>query len=70
MKQDLTKQDLTNLVKGVAPFYNLFLNPLVRKSGDYNGSHDKWTWHYGFEKDLTEQELWDLYVLCRDSWSK
>ena len=69
MNIDLTKEDLAALVKGIVPYYSLFEDPLVKKSGHFNGGFSsEWSWNYGFEKNLTEQELWDLYIMCRDSW--
>lgn len=65
----LSKKDLASLVKGTSPNFDLHSHPLVKKSGRYYGGfNDEWNWNYGFENNLSEEELWDLYVLCRDSW--
>jgi len=70
MKVELDKIALISLVCGEQPYYSIFEHPVVKKCGSYNGSHDEWRWfHYELEK-LSEQELYDLYILCRESWNK
>lgn len=65
----LDKIDLKNLVKSVSPNYSVMEYPLIKKSGRYiGGFHDKWDWEYGFEKNLSENELWEIYQLCKTSW--
>ena len=68
MRLELDKSDLVSLVKGSVPNYSVMEKPLISISGIYNGSYDKWEWNYKFEEKLTEQELLDMYILCRDSW--
>jgi hypothetical protein len=68
---DLDKEDLANLVKGVVPNYSEYGNPLVDKSGKHiGGMYDRWEWNHNFERDLTEEELLELYKTCKDSWNK
>ncbi len=63
---DLKKDDLVNLVKGTSPHYELMDNPLVKRCGSYiGGFHDRWDWNNHFDEDITEQQLWDLYILCK-----
>lgn len=69
MKVELTKQDLISLVKGIEPYYSVFDNPIVKKCGSYAGGFSSgWDWDEYRLEELTENELWDLYILCRDSW--
>ncbi len=69
MKVDLDKDDLFRLVKGVVPYYDVFSNPTVKRCGHYvGGMDDHWEWNYGFEEDMVEEQLWALYVLCKESW--
>ena len=69
MKVDLSREDLINLVKGSRPNYNVIGNEIIEKCGSFYGNYGRWDWNYGFSEDLTEQQLWDMYVLCRDSWN-
>lgn len=69
MKVDLSRKDLINLVKGTQPNYNAMENEIVKKCGSFSGSYGRWDWSYGFGEDLTEQQLWNMYILCRDSWN-
>lgn len=69
MQVELTRVDLVALVKGTSPYYNVMEAPIVKRCGSYiGGHHDKWDWNYKFDTGLSEQQLWDLYILCRDSW--
>ena len=64
MKVELTRQDLETLVRGTAPDFSLFSNPLVTKAGhEYfdHGSRDRFTSLH----ELSESELWRLYKLCK-----
>lgn len=71
MKVELTKKDLVCLVKGTSPNYDVMNNETIKKCGRYvGGFHDKWDWEYGFGDDLTDQQLWDMYILCRNSWNR
>lgn len=66
INKDLDKTDLTNMVKGTTPAYKDFEHPLVKKSGYYTGGLvEKWSWHYRFEDALTEEELLQLYHICK-----
>jgi len=70
MNVELSKKDLSALVKGTSPNYDIMENDIVKKCGSYTGGFcDEWNWNYGFEKTMTEEELYQLYILCRDSWS-
>lgn len=69
MTVELDKNTLVSLVKGSCPNYNIFDNPLVKKSGRYTGGfHDKWDWDRVVLENLTEEKLWELYSLCKSSW--
>jgi hypothetical protein len=70
MNVTLDRKDLLYLVNGIQPDYSIFDNELVKKSGSYCGGFvDKWSWDYRLN-ELNDQELWDLYVLCKNSWNK
>ena len=71
----LDKKDLVHLVTGIAPNYSVFENELVKGYGYYfpndrisDRSGDKWTWNTASLMHLDEAELWELYLLCKDSW--
>jgi len=70
MKVELDKVALMSLVCGQQPNYSLFEHPMVKKCGSYRGSRDEWRWCSYSLEELSEQELYDLYVLCRESWNK
>ena len=66
----LDKKALISLVSGQQPNYSLFEIPTVKKCGRYSGSYDEWVWHNYILEELSEQELYELYVLCRNSFEK
>lgn len=66
MTVDLDKSDLACLVKGKTPPYSVYDHPIVKKSGKHiGGMSDRWDWNYGFEKDLSESELYELHIICK-----
>ena len=67
MKIDLDRKGLETLVKGSQLYYSDFDNKLVKKAGhDYRDSTGGTSWSN--LKELTENELYDLYIICRNSW--
>ena len=68
MKVELDRDALETLVKGSQPYYNEFENELVKKAGHfYNDQYGKTNWYK--LKDLTDEELYELYEICRNSWT-
>ncbi len=68
MTVTLDKADLISLVRSKEPAYSAMEHELVKPFGSYIGGHaDQWKWGPDFGA-LTEQQLWDLYCVCRDSW--
>lgn len=67
MKAELNRSDLETLVKGSKPYYSKFDNPLVKKAGhSYSDQYGITSWD-SLSK-LTDEELYQLYIICRDSW--
>lgn len=67
MNVELITKDLQNLVKGVSPHYSQFDNPLVKKAGHEYSDQYGITYWYKLDS-LSDQELWDLYHICKSSW--
>ena len=67
MKVELDREDLLSLVKGKTPYYSVFEEPIVKKNGKWIGGHvDKWQW--GNIESLSNEELFELYTICKNSW--
>ena len=67
MKLELDKIDLKALVKGRPPNYGEFDNPLVKKAGhSYSDQYGRTSWNNLDE--LTDGELYSLYIICKASW--
>lgn len=65
---ELDRKGLITLASGSTPHYDEFNNPLVKKAGHYYcDQYGRTMW----EKinDLTDEELYQLYLICRNSWS-
>lgn len=67
MKLELDKEDLISLVMGKVPNYAAMV-----KCGDLGWGSDNrgWQWYESKLKELSEEELYDLYLLCKNSWEK
>jgi hypothetical protein len=64
---ELDRTGLTALVRGSVPYYNAFGNPLVVKAGhEYIDQYARTYWSE--LHNLTDKELYELYIICRDSW--
>ena len=69
MKVELTRTELEALVKGKSPYYNEFNNPLVKKAG--HRYSDQYSRTEGDSLgNLTDKELYELYIICTNSWDK
>jgi hypothetical protein len=67
MKIELEREDLLNMVKGTSPYYSVMEDTLVKKAGQWiGGMADRWSW--GDLNSLTDEELFKLYKICKDSW--
>ncbi len=68
MKIELDRKGLETLVKGSQPYYNEFENPLVIKAGhSYSDQYGRTTW--GNLSALTDEELYKLYEICKNSYN-
>ena len=68
MKVELNRKDLEALVMGGYPNYSEFDNPLVKKAGhSYSDQYGRTSWDN--LDGLTDEELYQLHLICRDSWS-
>ena len=69
MLVEFDRDGLEMLVKGSVPNYNEFENPLVKKAGhSYSDQYGRTTW--SSLRELSEKELYELYLICRNSWDK
>jgi len=69
MTIELDRKGLEILVAGSQPYYNEFDNPLVKKAGhDYSDQYGRTSWRS--LQNLTDDELYQLYLICRNSWSQ
>jgi hypothetical protein len=67
MNIDLDSTGLRTLVNGSVPYYDVFNHPLVKKAGHrFSDQYIRTSWNR--LNDLTDEELYELYLICRNSW--
>jgi hypothetical protein len=68
MTIELDRKGLEMLIVGSQPYYNEFNNQLVKKTEhDYQDQYCRTSWRS--LQNLTDDELYKLYIICRNSWS-
>jgi hypothetical protein len=69
MKVELDRLDLMALVNGSSPYFSAHEHPLIKKSGTWVGGHvDKWDWNKSELEKMSEEELYEIHKICRQSW--
>lgn len=68
MTIDINRKGLIFLILGSNPNYNEIDNPLVKKAGHkYYEQYGTSSWYN--LNTLTNEELYKLYIICRNSWN-
>jgi hypothetical protein len=68
MQVDLDREDLENLLKGSNPYFTVMGDKIINRCGYYKGGfHDEWVWT-SIPKDITDEEIYKAYQLCKNSW--
>jgi len=70
LKLDLDKNDLISLIKGTDPNLNVMEHPKIRYRGSYREPYGRWDWNYGAFEKCTEEEMYEVYKICKNSWNK
>ena len=71
MKFELDRNDLVSLVLGADPNYDVMNHPKIEPHGSYTGGHsDRWSWQGSYFKGCSEEDLFEIYTICKNSWSK
>jgi len=66
---ELDQKDLIALVKGVNPDSNLFEHPVISLYGRHIGGFvDEWEWNIKSLQGASDEILWAVYTLCKNSW--
>ena len=69
MKIELTTKELQSMVKGRSPYYDEFNHPLVKKAGhSYCEPYGSTSWSN--LDNLTDEELYELYLINKNSWKR
>jgi hypothetical protein len=71
MNVELSKEDLLSLVKGASPYYSIFDDKRIKPYGHFVGGHaEYWQWSDSALQELSNEQLFEIYQLCKDSWKK
>jgi len=76
MKAELQKRDLIFLIRNtVPPRHMVDGDHLINKCGTYISYQSylgvftlRWEWYDLALQNLTEEELWQIYTICRDAY--
>lgn len=67
MTINLDRNGLNSLLRGQPPHFSLFNNELIKRCGRYSDQFG-WSWDMGELAKLTDEEIYDLFLMCRQSW--
>ena len=69
MKVELNRKDIIALLRGSSPNYSV-MNKVPEELGSYVGGFvDDWKWNYISEDTpYTDEYLYNLYLMCKNSW--
>ena len=67
MKLDLDRKDLINLVNSTMPNMSVMYNKQIDKCGKFCDNRG-WTWNEYKLKELTDIQLYHMYLNCKKSW--
>lgn len=69
MTVELGKEDLVTLVSGLDCPYGMMTKYDKLEIGSYIGGFvDEWRWHKIGLRELSEEELYNIYKECKESW--
>lgn len=70
MIADLDRKDIISLMKGTTPNYDV-MSKIPKDLGDYiGGFSERWEWAYCVSDKYTDRELFNIYLMCKNSWNK
>lgn len=69
MKINLDRKDIISLLVGSTPNYSV-MDKIPKDLGSYVGGFvDDWKWnHISIDTPYTDEYLYDLYLMCKNSW--
>ena len=67
---ELTIEDLKKLVKGSSPSFKAMDNIKIKYKGEYNDYRGTWIWEDSALDNLSEEQLYEIYIICKNSWEQ
>jgi len=68
MYLNLDKIDLISLVKGSEPSFSVMEHRDIHNKGYFNDYRGRWEWNDSNLNGCTEEELLNVYIICKVSW--
>jgi len=67
MTAELAKRDIMSMIKGIEVHPDKIPESVLKYgSRTYDWVRPYWVWNLYLLERMTEEELWDIYRLCRD----
>lgn len=64
---DLSREDIINLFQGIYPGWDV-MNKIPEDLGyEIGGFAGKWKWTISVNSPYTDEELFELYLMCKNS---
>ena len=70
MKLDLDRNDLISLAKGTWPNYSVMNEKVIKENGKMDGQGNSWRWDFLAFQNMSDQDIYETYLMCKNSWSK
>lgn len=69
MTVNLDRQDIISLLKGTNPYYSV-MDEIPKELGSYTGGLiNDWEWYFDENVPYTDEQLYELYLMCKNSWN-
>ncbi len=66
---ELDREDIISLMKGTEPNYNI-MHKIPEDLGRYVGGFaDRWEWDMIIPTQYSDEELYNIYLMCKESYS-
>lgn len=67
MVVDLSREDIINLLKGTSPGWDVMDKIPEGLGYEVGGFVGMWEWHISANNPYTDEELFELYLMCKNS---
>ena len=70
MQVELDRRDIISLLRGSSPNFSV-MDKMPKELGYYVGGFvDDWKWQLNTKVPYTDEYLYELYTICKNSWNE